>query len=252
MSSIRKTSNPKPQQEDGCPSWVPHNIPPPSTPGKPLPQPSSIMRASPKNPLKNITNYRSTGWRKDLAHILGSFYKYYYPSHKEAEWNKLKAMFFDYLGQCQEEWKTLKEEKPLQYMSYMEHHFQVLTGIRLKGLGQFTGWIKPGSYYHAVVVKQGQLHRCLHLAGTKPPKGPQICPSQTYTLTQKKEETPTTSPHTPGKEGGATQGACSDAPTPMETGGAGDGRSWAEQAEEEWSRDRPAKCHRSLPRRWEA
>ena len=58
-----------------------------------------------------------------------------------------------------------------------------------------------------------------------------------------------------GREGSATQGARSDPPIPMETGGAGDGRSWAEQAkasaEEEWRRDRPAKHHWSLPRRRE-
>ena len=52
-----------------------------------------------------------------------------------------------------------------------------------------------------------------------------------------------------------TQGACSDPPVPMETGGAGDGWSWAEQAEasaeEEWRRDRPTKHHRSSPRRRE-
>ena len=53
----------------------------------------------------------------------------------------------------------------------------------------------------------------------------------------------------PGKKGVATQGACSDAPTPMETGGAGDGRFWADQVnvcpEEEWRRDRPAKHPRA-------
>ena len=140
-------------------------------------------------------------------------------------------------------------------MPYMEHHFQVLTGIKLKGLSQFTGWIKPGSYYHGVVARKGQLYLCLHLAGTAPPKGPQICPSQTHTAMQKKEETPTTGPHTPGEEGGMTQGACSNAPTPMETGGAGDSRSWVEQAEasaeEEWRRGRPTKHHWSLPRRQE-
>ena len=220
-----------------------------------MPQPSSITRASPKNPLKNITNYRSAGWRKDLGHILGSFYQYYYPSHKEAEWNKLRTKFLEYLGQRQEEWRTIKEEKPLQYMPYMERHFQALTSIRLKGLGEFTGWIKPGSYYHAVVVRQGQLHRCLHLTGTEPPKGPQVCPSQSHPVTQKEEETPTTSPPMPGREGSATQGAHSDPPIPMETGGTGDGQSWAEQAEasaeEELRRDRPTKHHWSSPRRWE-
>ena len=222
-----------PHQEGGRPAGAPRNIPPSSTSGP--------KKASPGDPLKNISNYRSTGWRKDLSHILRSFYKYNYPSHKEEEWDKLKVKFLDYLGRCQEEWKTIKEEEPLQYMPYMEHHFKALTGIRLEGLGQFTGWIKPGSYYHGVVARKGQLHLCLHLAGVVPLRGPQICPSQTHALMQKKVETPPASPRTPGKEGGVTQGACSDAPTPMETGGAGDGRSWAEQAkaspEEEWRRD---------------
>ena len=189
-SSIRETSNRMPQQEGGCPTGVPRNIPSSSIPGNTSPQLGGIMRASPRNPLKNLAHYRSAGWKKDLDHILGSFYRYNYPSHKEAEWKKLKTKFFEYLGQHQEEWRTIKEEKPLQYMPYMESHFQALTGIRLKGLSQFTGWIKPGSYYHGVVARKGQLHRCLHLAGTEPPKGPQICLSQTRSVTQKEEETP--------------------------------------------------------------
>ena len=140
-------------------------------------------------------------------------------------------------------------------MPYMEHHFHTLTGIRLKGLSQFTGWIKPGSYYHGVVAKKGQLHLCLHLAGTAPPKGPQIHQSQSHPVTQKEEEIPTTSPPTPGTESSTTQGARSDAPVPMETGGVGDGWSWVEQAEastkEEWRRDRPAKRRQSSSRKWE-
>ena len=237
-----------PRQEGGCPAGAPCNIPSSST--------SGAKKASPGDPLRNIANYRSAGWRKDLSHILRSFYQYNYPSRKEEEWDKLKTKFFNYLGQCQEEWKTIKEEKPLQYMPYMERQFLALTGVKLKGLSQFMGWIKPGSYYHGVVARKGQLHLCLHLAGTTLPRGPQICPSQTQALTQKKKETPTTSPHMPGKGGGMTQGAHFDQPVPMETGGAGDGRSWAEQAEasteEEWRRDRPAKHCRSSPRRWEA
>ena len=214
-----------------------------------------ITRASPRNPLKNLTHYRSARWKKDLGHILGSFYHYNYPSHKEVEWKKLKAKFFEYLGQHQEEWRAIKEEKPLQYMPYMESHFQALTSIRLKGLSQFTGWIKPGSYYHGVVARKGQLHMYLHLAGTEPPKGPQIHPSQTHSVTQKEEETPTTSLHMPGKEGSVTEGARSDSPAPMETGGVGDGQSWVEQAEasatEEWRRGRPAKHHQPASRKRE-
>ena len=253
--SVRETSNQMPRQEGGHPTGAPHNIPPSSTPGKPLPQPGGITKASPRNPLKNLANYRSTGWRKDLDHILGSFYHYNYPSHKEEEWKKLRTKFFKYLGQHQEEWRTIKEDKPLQYMPYMEHHFQALTSIRLKGLSQFTGWIKPGSYYHGVVARKGQLHMCLHLAGTEPPKGPQIHPSQSRPVTQKEEGTPTTSPPMAGREGSMPQGACSDPPVPMETGGAGDGQSWVEQAEtgtdEEWRRGRPTKHCQSMSRKWE-
>ena len=57
----------------------------------------------------------------------------------------------------------------------------------------------------------------------------------------------------PGTEGNTTQGSRCNPPIPMETGGAGDGRSWVEQVEagtkEEWRRDRPAKWYRSSPRR---
>ena len=64
-----------------------------------------------------------------------------------------------------------------------------------------------------------------------------------------------TSPHMPGEEGGVTQGAHPYASTPMETGGAGDCRSWAEQTEasneEEWRRGRPTKHHQSSSRKWE-
>ena len=140
-------------------------------------------------------------------------------------------------------------------MPYMECQFLVLTGVKLKGLSQFTGWIKPGSYYHGVVATKDQLHLCLHLVDTALPRGPQICPSETQALTQKKVDTPTTSHPSLGRVGSMTQGACSDPPIPMETGGVGDGQSWVEQVEaateEGWRRDRPNKQHRSSPRRWE-
>ena len=112
-------------------------------------------------------------------------------------------------------------------MSYMEHQFQALTGVRLDGLSQFTRWIKPGNYYHGVVARKGQLHLCLQLAGTALHRGPQIHPSETQAFTQKKVDTPTTSHPMPGRAGSMPQGACTDPPIPMETGGAGDGWSWA-------------------------
>ena len=59
----------------------------------------------------------------------------------------------------------------------------------------------------------------------------------------------------PSQEASAAQGAWSDVPAPMETGGAGDGQSradWAEaSADDEFRRDRPMKHRRSALRRQE-
>ena len=235
-----------PHQEGVRPAGAPHNPPPSST---------SSSKGASTDPLENITNYRSQGWKKDLSHILRAFYMYNYPSYTEVDWEKLRTKFLNHLGQHQDEWKTIKEETPLEYMPYMEHQFLALTGVRLKGLSQFTRWIKPWSYYHGVVAKKGQLNMCLHLAGIPPLTRPQIHPSETQALMQKKMETPTASPCMPGKKGVATHGARSDAPTPMETGGAEDGHSWVEQVnacpEEEWRRDRPAKHPWASSGRWD-
>ena len=35
----------------------------------------------------------------------------------------------------------------------MEAKFQEVTGLKLVGLGSYTGWIQPGTYYHWVVAK---------------------------------------------------------------------------------------------------
>ena len=179
-SSIRMTSKQMPHQVGGCPSGVPHNVPPASTPGSTPSQCSGGMRAPPKDPLKNITNYKSTGWRKDLAHVLKGYYQYNYASFKEAEWTALKEKFFEHITQCQEEWRDIKENHPLQYMPYMGKHFQATTGIKLNGLSDFMGWIKHGSYYHTVIARQGQLHKFPHLAGVELPRWLQVMPCESH------------------------------------------------------------------------
>ena len=174
-SSIRMTSKQMPRQEGGHPSGAPHNVPPASTPGSTLRQCGGGTRA-PKDPLENVANYRSQGWRKDLEHVFKANYKYNVTSFKEAEWNKLRDKVLEHLLQCQDEWRSIKENDPLQYMPYMERQFHATTGIQLKGLSDFMGWIKRGSYYHGVVARKGQLHKCAHLAGVKLPRWPQITP----------------------------------------------------------------------------
>ena len=220
-----------------------------------------------------MAHYRSQGWRKDLDLIFKAYYKYNFSSFKESEWSKLRDKVLDHLLPHQDEWRSIKENDPLQYMPYMEEQFYTATGIRLKGLVKCTRWIKWGSYCHSVVAQKGQLHKCPYLAGIELPRGPQITPSESHQASQKKAEAPVASSSVPVMEASApqgatsdapvasssapvmeasaTQGATSDLPAPMETGGAGDGQSWAEQAEAEddFKRDRPTKCHRSQSRR---
>ena len=78
-------------------------------------------------------------------------------------------------------------------------------------------------------------------------------PSESHQVSQRKPETPATSSSATSIEASAPQGATADVPAPMETEGAGDGQSWAEQVEvkDNFKRDRPAKCCRSQLRRWE-
>ena len=165
----------------------------------------------------------------------------------------MKEKFFTHLLQHKEEWRDIKENHPMKYMPYMEDHFYAATGLRLNGLRDFTGWIKRGSYYHGLVARQGHLHLCPHLAGTTLPRWPQTMPSESHQVSQRKPETPATSSSAPGIEASTPQGATADVPAPMETGGAGDGQSWAEQVEvkDDFKRDRPTKCCRLQSRRWE-
>ena len=136
-------------------------------------------------------------------------------------------------------------------MPYMEEQFFAATGIQLKGLAECTTWIKWGSYYHSVVARKGQLHKCPNLVGIELPKGPQITPSESCLVSQRKPETPVTSSSAPTVEASTPQGPTADVPAPMETGGADDSHSWVEQTEDEdnFKRRRPTKCPQSQSRR---
>ena len=218
------TSKQTPHQVGECSSRAPHNVPPASTPESTPSQHGGGVRASPEDPLKNSTNYKSTGWRKDLEHVLKAYYKDTIASFKEVEWAKMKEKFFTHLLQHKEEWRNIKENHPLQYMPYMEEHFYAATGLRLNGLRNFMGWIKWGSYYHGLVARQGLLYKCPHLVGVVLPRWPQVTPSESCQVSQKKAETPATSPSAPSTEASKAQETCfDDVPAPMETGGVGDG-----------------------------
>ena len=152
----------------------------------------------------------------------------------------------------------------------------------------FTGWIKRGSYYHRLVARQGHLDECLHLTGAPLPRWPQVSPSKSCRESQMKSdaqipsssrpsagamaapivetpvvevpvaevpvvETPVAEAPVDKAQGAEAPVAPSSTPAPMETGGVGDGQSWAEQMEageeEACQRSRPAKRAQSQSRR---
>ena len=136
------------------------------------------------------TKYQSVGWKKDLEHALKVYYRHNITSFKEAEWIRVKDKFFTNLLPHKEEMLGIKERYPMDYMPYIEEQFWRATGLQLNGLQDFTGWIKPGSYYHGLVARQGHLHRCLHLVGAPLPRWPQVTPSESCWDSEKKVETP--------------------------------------------------------------
>ena len=141
------------------------------------------------------------------------------PPSRRQNGQRKKEKFFTHLLPHKEEMLGIKENHPMEYMPYVEDQFYMAMGLRLNGLKDFTGWIKLGSYYHRLVARQGHLHRCLHLVGTLLPRWPQVMPSESCLVSQKKVETPATSSSVPSAGAMETQGTCSDdVPAPMETG----------------------------------
>ena len=170
---------------------------------------------------------------------------------RESEWVRVRVreLFFDHFLPQKDEALAIKERSPLDYMPLIAEEFWRATGLRLHGLPEFTLWIKRGIYYHGLLVQQDQLQRCPHLIGAPLPRWSQPKPSESCWDSYKRvegpavgssepsagataaptQETPAEEP--PVAEAPASDTPCSDTPAPMETGGVGDGQSWAEQVE---------------------
>ena len=137
---------------------------------------SEKRRAPDWNPLANLSNHRSEGWKKDLDFYMGAYFGLNYRQEPASKWSELKAKFFNFLIDHHSEWKSIRNNDPLGYLQYMEVQFERVTGYRLVGLGACTEWIRAGTYYHWVIAQQGQLGRCPRLAGIPPPEGPMTPP----------------------------------------------------------------------------
>ena len=280
-----------PCQEGGLPSRLtPSAPPPPPAPKRTQPQWGGQTRSTLHDPMRLAVNFHSSGWRKDLEHILKVYYKYSVDHFTESDWSRIKEWFFDHFLQHKKEALELKEACLLDFMAYIQDLFYQATGIHLDGLESFTWWIKKGSCYHGIVAQQGRLQECPHLAGAPLPRWPQVAPSESCQELQMRSDAQVPSSSRPSTgamavpmaeapvaetpiaeapvaeaavvETSVTEETPAEAliappspPAPMETGGAGDGQSWAEQVEageeEPFQRSRPAKCPHSQSRRHE-
>ena len=175
-----KASAQLPRQEGDLPSGSTPSVPPPPAPEGTQPQWGGRPRSALLDPMRLVANFCSSGWRKDLEHILQVYYKFSVASFKEAEWARVKERFFDHFLQYKDEALALKEARPMDFMAYIQDHFHQATGLHLDGLGSFTGWIKRGSYYHGLVAQQGRLHECLHLTGVPLPRWPPVSPAGSH------------------------------------------------------------------------
>ncbi|MDA8032134.1 MAG: hypothetical protein MPK62_13620, partial [Alphaproteobacteria bacterium] len=161
-------------------------------------------------------------------------------------WESDCQKFIDAMEQrWSSQWLDIKELHPLDYMGYVASVFMETTGHYLSGLSNYTGWIRPKSYYHWKVAELGQMDLCAKVKGQRPPRGPITRPSiKLQRDTQKAKEKAREAKDAQRPEGDeATMGAGVDDPTteyPMEVdreppaeAGGGDNRTWYDQTVEE-------------------
>ena len=129
-----KTSRQTLRQEGDLPSRATPNIPPTTAPESTPPQRGSWARTFPHDPTRLATKYHSTGWKKDLEHVLKVYYKYNVTPYKEAECVRLRDKFFAHFLLDKEEALGIKERCPMDYMPYIEEQFWRAMGLGLDGL----------------------------------------------------------------------------------------------------------------------
>ena len=90
-------------QEGNLPSGSTPSVPPPAAPEGTQPKWGGWPRSALRDPLRLVAKFCSSGWKKDLEHVLRVYYKYNAASFKEAEWARLKEQFFKYFLPHKEE-----------------------------------------------------------------------------------------------------------------------------------------------------
>ena len=125
-----------------------------------------------------MANYVPSGWKRDLTHFISSCWEAQIGSLERDEWQVAITKFLGVMAKKKNcEWLEIKEVMPLKFMPYVAKLFREVTRQNLAGLGQFTGWISLGGYYHWRVAQQGLIHLVPHLTGEPAPREPDTRPS---------------------------------------------------------------------------
>ena len=134
------------------------NVPSTTTLGATQSQPGGHAKSKHSDPALLVAKFHSDGWRKDLEHVLKVYYKYNIQApFRESEWVRVRELFFDHFLPQKDEVLAIKERSPLDYMPFIAEEIWRAMGLCLHKLPEFTLWIKRGSYYHGLLVKQDQL-----------------------------------------------------------------------------------------------
>ena len=210
-----------------------------------------LQTAISERSMDDLNWYRPSGWRRDLIHITSYYYAEQVGSVAEGSqpWEDHCQKFLDVMEQRQASmWLDIKELHPLDFMGYVASVFLETTGHFLRDLSSYTGWMRPGGYYHWKMAELGQLDRCENLRGRRPPKGAILRPSiklqrDTRKAQEKAKEKAKEAKEAQRPDGDeATTSASRDesATTPMEVdrqpqaeAGGGDSRSWYDQSVKE-------------------
>ena len=194
-----------------------------NTQGDAQPRPGRHTRTSRYDPAILAGNYRNSGWRKDLEHLLKVYYCYNLQApFDELEWIRVRELFFDSFAAKKAEALRIKEESSLDYMPFIAGEFYAATGIRLHELQDYTRWIKKNSYYHGLLAHRGQIEEIPHLIGEGFPKWPQLKPSESRQNSYSRAEGPvagssepaTSLPAAPTQETPAEDPPMVEAPVP--------------------------------------
>ena len=87
--------------------------PPPPAPERTWPQRGSQTKSALRDPMRLAANFRSSGWRKDLEHILRVYYMYSVELFMEGDWFRMKERFFDHFLRHKKAALEVKEARPL-------------------------------------------------------------------------------------------------------------------------------------------